>query len=192
MKVIIKNIERIFDGFFKIDKAIIQHEKFDGTMSPEMVRFNFERGNSVGILLINRNRQTIILTRQFRFPAYYADNQHGWMVEIPAGMVPPNDHPEDIAIKEVEEEVGFKITDVTLLYNFFASAGGSTERLFLYYAFVDDSQKIAAGGGVPGEGEDIQIIDIPIPEAIALLDQGEIVDSKTIIALQWLKYNKIE
>ncbi|MBN2009712.1 NUDIX domain-containing protein [candidate division KSB1 bacterium] len=189
MKVILKKIERIFDDFFKIDRAIIQHEKFDGAMTPDLIRFNFERGHSVAVLLVNASSKTVVLTHQFRFPAYLADPEAAWLLEIPAGMLPANTDPVQMAIKEVEEEVGYQISDVELLYHFYASVGGSTERLYLYYAEVDDSQKIAAGGGLSNEGEDIQIINMPISDAIAALDSGQIIDSKTIIAFQWLKLN---
>ncbi len=190
MKVVIKNIERIFDQFFKIDRAVIQHEKFDGTMTSELVRLNFERGSSVAILLFNPLKKTVLFTKQFRFPAWQANTDHGWMLEIPAGMVPSEIEPKTIAIQETEEEVGYTITDAELIYDVFPTPGGSSERLFLYYAEVGESQRTSSGGGIEDEGEDIQIIEMPIEDAFAQMSGRKIVDAKTIIALQWL-HNKI-
>lgn len=187
MKVIVKEIKRIFDNFFKIDRAVIQYEKFDGSMTDDIVRLNFDRGHSVAVLLVNLQKQTVILTRQFRFPAYIADLQNPWLLEIIAGMQEDEADPEKIARKEVFEEVGYVVENLQLIYTILPSPGGTSEKVFLYYAEVTADQKKGPGGGLTGEGEDILILELPINEAISLLNSGNIQDAKTIIALQWLK-----
>ena len=186
MKVIVKNIIRVFDEFFKIDRAVIQHEKFDGTMTNDIIRLNFNRGQSVCVLLYNPHKDTILLTNQFRFPAYSADKAQGWILELPAGMVDGNTKPVDAAKKEVLEEMGYKINNLKLIYDFFPSPGGSSERLFMYYAEVSDEDKITSGGGLDSEHEDIETVELNTAEAFQLLDNRKIYDAKTIIALQWL------
>ena len=192
MKVIIKSKECVFDDLFKIDRAVIQYEKFDGTMTNDVVRFNFDRGNSVGILLVNPQKQSIILTRQFRYPAYVADETNGWLLEIVAGMIEPGVEILEAAKHELLEEVGYAVDKFEPIHIFYPSPGGTSEKVYLYYAEVNEAQKTDKGGGLAGEGEDIQIVELPIAEVLRLLDSGQIRDAKTIIALQWLsqKVNK--
>lgn len=190
MKVIIKSKECVFDEFFKVDRAVIQYEKFDGTMTKDVIRFNFDRGNSVGILLVNPQKQSIILTKQFRYPAYVADEKDGWVLEIVAGMVEPGVEILEAAKHELLEEVGYAVDRLEPIHVFYPSPGGTSEKVYLYYAEANEAQKTAKGGGLAGEGEDIQIVELPIDEVFRLLDAGHIRDAKTIIALQWLRQKR--
>jgi len=187
MKVLIKKIERIFNDFFKIDRAVIQFERFDGTITKDVIRYNFDRGDSVAMLAINPRKQSIILLKQFRYPAYASDPSQGWLLEIPAGSVEKGDNPLDTAKRELIEEIGYTCENLNLIYTLYPSPGGSSERIFLYYIGIDDHLKISEGGGLKEEEEDIQVIEIPIAEAFQLLDNKDIYDAKTIIALQWLR-----
>jgi len=187
MKIIVKEIQRIFDNFFKIDRAVIQFEKFDGSMTDDIVRLNFNRGQSVAVLLVNLQKQTVIMIKQFRFPAYIADSPDPWLLEIIAGMQEHEDDPLTTARKEIFEEVGYVVENLQLIHTIFPSPGGTSEKIILYYAEVTDDQKKSPGGGLQEEGEDILIVELPIREAIFLLNSGKIEDAKTIIALQWLK-----
>lgn len=187
MKIKIKETKRVFDSFFKIDRAVIQHEKFDGTMSDEIVRLNFNRGSAVAVLVVNPVKNSVIFTKQFRYPAYIADQKDGWLLEIAAGIVESDLGVEETAKKEVFEELGYKVDKIELINYFYPSPGGSSEKIYLYYAEVVDRYKVNDGGGLDSEGEDIQIVELPINEAIQMLDEGKIIDAKTIIALQWLK-----
>lgn len=187
MKVIIKEKSRVFDQLFKIDRAVVQYEKFDGTMTDDVVRYNFERGNSVAVLVVNRERQTVLLTKQFRFPAYMENAKNGWLLEIVAGMVDQEEDPKHTAMREVREEIGYSVELLVSICGVYLSPGGSSEKIYLYYTEINSAQKTEAGGGIANEAEDIQIVELPISEAYKLLDTGEIVDAKTVIALQWLK-----
>ncbi|MBN2089396.1 NUDIX hydrolase [candidate division KSB1 bacterium] len=189
MKVIIKKTERIFDDFFKIDEALLQYEKFDGTMSPELRRLNFNRGNSVAILLYNQNRNSLIFTKQFRYPVYANAPQQAWILEIIAGMIEDEQEPEKSAIREIAEETGYQVADLTFISQFFVSPGGTSEKIFLFFAAVRDIDAKFAGGGLAEEGEDIQVVQIPVTEALKMLNDGQFQDAKTIIALQWFEKN---
>lgn len=185
MKVEILKEERVFDGFFKIDQATLKHEKFDGNMSEEITRLNFNRGDSVGVLLWNEVYETVILTQQFRYPAYVAEG-NGWLYEIVAGMVDDRDA-IDVAHAELLEEAGYKVGKLEHLSTFFMSPGGTSERIVLYLGTLDQvSERFGCGGGLVSEGEDIQIIELTLGEALNMIESGEICDAKTIIALQWL------
>ena len=184
MKVEIEKTERVFDGFLKLDRAVLRHPMPNGQMSPSLMRLNVERGDGAGALLVNRHTDTVILTRQFRY-ANYLRGDGGFILEIPAGVVPQGKQPEDIARQELVEEAGYHLEQLRFMLMFYASPGTTTERVFLYYAAVDDSHKQSAGGGLDAEQEFIEVIEMPIGEAIAKIDRGEIIDAKTVIALQW-------
>lgn len=187
MKIIVKETKRILDGFFKVDRSIVQYEKFDGSMSKETVRLNLDRGDSVAALLVNRNKQIVILVKQFRFPVYTKDQRQAWPLEIVAGVVDNNDSPQETISREIGEETGYHPKEIKHLFNFYPSPGGTNEKIYLYYAEVTKDDQIDSGGGVDSENEDILVVELSINEAFEMLDTGNIIDGKTIIALQWLK-----
>ncbi len=185
MKVEIINESREYDGFFKIDKAVLRHERFDGTMSEEMTRLNFERGDAVAVLLYDQDEQAVILIEQFRYPAYVKGGP-GWILEIVAGMQDKGRGAITVAHTELLEEVGYKVGKLEPIATFYTSPGGSSERIHLYLGRVTPRARIAAGGGAAGEHEDIRAIKVPLKEALTMIEGGQICDAKTIIALQWL------
>jgi len=187
MKVFIKKSQRILDDFFKVDRAVIQHEKFDGEISKELVRLNFDRGDSVAALLINHTEEKLILIKQFRYPVYTIDKNNAWTWEIVAGMVENNLTPEETIIHEIAEETGYQVSKVNPLFYFYPTPGGSNEKVYLYFAEIEKKDQITSGGGVTTEGEDILVQEISFTNAFKMLDSGEIMDAKTIIALQWFK-----
>lgn len=185
VKVEVLRTERLFDGFFKLDRTWLRHETAGGAMSPEVMRLNVERGDGAAVLLVNRDAQTVVLTRQFRY-ATWLRGDGGWLLEIPAGTVPAGTSPADTAMSELLEEVGYQPTELRPLMTFYATPGGTTERVFLYFGEVDNRHKIAAGGGLDSEHEFIEVVELPIAEVLGMLERGEILDGKTIVALQWL------
>jgi len=187
VKIKIKKTERVFDDFFKIDQAVLQYEKFDGSMTPDLIRLNFNRGHSVAVLLYNENQQTVILTDQFRYPAYVGDPKRGWILEIVAGMLEPGEPPTQSAIREVYEETGFRVHEPEPICEFFVSPGGTSEKIYLFFAKVTDGAQQGTGGGVSEEYEDIRIKQVPLDKALRMIHSGDICDAKTIIALQWLE-----
>ncbi len=134
MNVIIKNSKREYDGFFKVDKAVLQHEKYDGSMSKEIDRLNFNRGDTVAVILYNRTMKSVILVKQFRYPAY-VDDGPGWLIECVAGI--KDSDKVTVAKKEVLEETGYKIDDLEFLTQFYPSPGGCSEKIFIYLARVE-------------------------------------------------------
>jgi nudix-type nucleoside diphosphatase (YffH/AdpP family) len=184
-KVEIERKQRVFDDFFKVEEAFVRYEKFDGQMSDHVRRLNFERGDAAAVLIFNRDTQKIILVQQFRYPTY--EKGDGWMIEIVAGILGKDEKPEEAVRREVLEETGYQVSELTHIFTFYLSPGGSSERIFLYYAEVMNSDKIASGGGVESEHEDIRILEYSLPEIWQAWHAGEIKDAKTIIALMWLR-----
>ncbi len=184
-KVKVQQKKRVFDDFFKIDEALVRFEQFNGEMSPPVRRLNFERGDAAAVLIFNKETQKIILINQFRYPTY--EKNGGWLMEIVAGMLDKNETPGECIRREIMEEIGYQVERLVPIYTFFTTPGGSSERIFLYYAEVMDSDRVSRGGGAEKEHEDIQIVELSLPDLWKALDSGKIMDAKTLIALLWLK-----
>lgn len=183
-KVAIESKTRLLDDFFKVDAAQLRYERFDGQMSPLVRRLNFDRGDSVAVILFEPETQSILLVNQFKYPTF--EKGPGWITEIVAGMIDGNESPEDAVRREVKEETGLDITDLQHVSTFYVSPGGSSERIVLYCAEVGRIDPPMTSGGVEAEGEDIQVQVMPLPEALKQVESGNIVDAKTILAILWL------
>jgi nudix-type nucleoside diphosphatase (YffH/AdpP family) len=184
-KVEIENKRTLFKDVFTITETNLRFEQFKGSMSDTVRRLVFERGDSVAALLFNRDTQRVILTEQFRFPTY--EKGPGWLYEVVAGMIDKGEHAEDAMRREIREEIGYQTHELAHIATFYVSPGGSSERIVLYYAEVDDADRISAGGGKASEHEDIRQVDLTLPELWSALENNTILDAKTLIAVQWLK-----
>lgn len=182
---IISRIELFKRLFFRFEEIRLRHETFSGNMSDEIVRLNMDRGDGVAVVLHDRTHDTVIMVEQFRASTY--DAGVGWLMEIPAGILKPGEDPAEAVKREILEETGYQVVQVTPISTFFLSPGGTSERIFLYYAAIREDERLHAGGGLIEEHEDLRVSAIPITEAFAKVARGEIVDAKTIIGLQWLQ-----
>ncbi len=183
-RVEVDSTRRIFDDFFKIDEAFVRYERVDGTMSGTQRLLSFERGDAAAVVLLNRSTQRLIFVRQFRYPALR--NGDGWMTELVAGTVSPGEDPVATMRREVEEETGYTAVDLAPIGVFYVSPGGTSERVFLFYGEVSGVPR-DPGGGLEEEGENVEIVEMPLAEADAALDAGVVVDAKTLIGLMWLR-----
>jgi nudix-type nucleoside diphosphatase (YffH/AdpP family) len=185
-KVSIEKKRYLLNDFFKVEEAYLSFEQFDGHMSPVVRRLNLERGDSVSVLVYNQTTEKLILVSQFRYATY--PKTDGWTIEAIAGMVDAGETPEQSAKREVDEETGLIVDTFEHIATFYPSPGGSSERIFLYYSEVSGAQaKYKETGGVLSKGEDVKAIEITLPEALAKIKTGEIVDAKTIIGIYWLE-----
>jgi len=185
---------------FRIILAKLQYRRFDGRMSAPVTRINFDRGDSVGVLLYDPSEDTVILVRQFRYPVYEsldpteqtgAGARQAWLLEIVAGVKETDLTVKQVANKELLEEAGYEVVgDLQPIATVYPSPGGSSERITLFLGEADQRRQSSAGGGVVAEGEDTQIVALPFHEAIGMVARGEIVDAKTIVALQYLALRK--
>jgi ADP-ribose pyrophosphatase len=188
--------EYSFGGLFRVMKAKLQYRRFDGHMSEEITRINFERGDSVAVLLHDPDEDVVVLTRQFRYPVYSnldsetaksAGAKQAWLLEVVAGSIDPNQNVLEMASKEVMEEAGYVVQGgFRPIATFYPSPGWSSERIHLFLGLVDHKDRSNDGGGLVSEGEDIQVEILSFEEAMMMIDRGEISDAKTIIALQHL------
>ncbi len=153
------------------------------------VRETYDRGDGAGVLLYNREKRSVILTRQIRFPVF-AHGEAGWLVEVVAGKL-DGDHPVTTAKKEAEEESGYRVHDVELVMSAYMSPGSVTEKLSLFLAEYDADSKVSSGGGLEDEGEDIEVLELGIDQALQMIASGEIADAKTIMLLQHVRLQGI-
>jgi nudix-type nucleoside diphosphatase (YffH/AdpP family) len=190
-RAVIARQQRLFDDFFKIDELLVTHRQIDGTTSSVQRRLVFERGDSVAVLLFNRDRRAVVLVEQFKAPALVARRRDdptttdGWLVETLAGMIDTGEAPEAAAIRETLEETGYRIREPELIGRFFVSPGGTSERVFLYFAEVGDADRVRMGGGI--DDEDIQVLEIGLEELFERLARGLIEDTKLAIGAYWLQ-----
>ena len=190
-KVSIERKRYILDDFFKIEEAYLHFEQFNGEMSPLIRYLKLERGNSVAVLVFNRSTEKMILISQFRYPTY--QNNHGWTIEVIAGMVDPGETPEESAKRELQEEIGANIEGFEHIATFYPSPGGSSEQIYLYYSEVSGEQtKYKKTGGLLASGEDIKVVELTLAEALAKIKTGEIIDAKTIIGIYWLENRRLK
>ncbi len=178
--------EEVFRKFFRIEEVTLRHERFNGSMSDEMKRLVLNRGDSVALLLVERESQTVLLCEQFRMPTYGPDGS-GWIVELPAGVVEDGEDPQECARREAVEEIGYSVGALERVASVFLSPGGSSERIHVFYAEVSAADRVADGGGLASEHEDIRLIRMPVAEAWRRCAAGEINDAKTVLAIQWLQ-----
>jgi nudix-type nucleoside diphosphatase (YffH/AdpP family) len=187
-KVEIQDKHIVFDDVFKIQQAMLRFQKFNGQMSEPVRRLVFERGDSAAALLFNRDSQKVILVNQFRYPAY--EKGQGWLYEVVAGSIDANEQPEESIKREIREEIGYEVNELIHIATFYVSPGGTSERIILFYGEVGDADRISSGGGLASEHEDIELVELPLPDLWQALENGNIVDAKTLIAAQWFQQRK--
>ncbi|GAA4231808.1 GDP-mannose pyrophosphatase NudK [Postechiella marina] len=187
----VKNIEQklLSDNYYILNRVKFDYLMKSGKWVTQM-REVYDRGDGAGILLYNKQKQTVILTRQFRMPTFMNDNKDGFLVEITAGML-DKDNPKDCIIRETEEEVGYRIKDVKKVYEAYTSPGVLTEKMHFFVAEYTDDMKVSEGGGLASEHEDIDVLEWPFKKALNMLEKGQIYDMRTIVLLQYAQIHKL-
>lgn len=150
------------------------------------VREAYDRGNGAAVLLFNREKRTVILTRQFRLPTFINGNASGMLIEVCAGVLDEVD-PEACVRREAEEETGYRIEEAEKVFEAYMSPGSVTEVLHLFVASYNSDMKLHEGGGLEEEQEDIEVLELAFDEAYDMIATGQIRDAKTIMLLQYLK-----
>ena len=175
------------DDWGRLTKYAIDFRRRDGR-TERQIRQVYDRGNGAGILPIDRERGMVLLVRQFRMPVYLnpapGAAERGMLVEVCAGLLDDND-PETAIRKEAEEELGYRLRSVRRVFDAYMSPGSVSERLSLFVADYSPADRISAGGGAIDEGEDIEVMEIALADALAEVDKGNIADAKTIMLLQY-------
>jgi nudix-type nucleoside diphosphatase (YffH/AdpP family) len=181
-RVQVEDVRILSDDWYLLTKSTFRYRRRDGTWQQQS-REAYDRGNGAAILLYDPARRTVILTRQFRYPAF-VNGYDGLLIEVPAGLL-DEASPEQRIRAETEEETGYRVRDVRQVFQAFMSPGSVTEKLHFFVGAYDPADRVAEGGGNVAEGEDIDLLEVPIAEALAMMQRGEICDAKTIMLLQY-------
>jgi nudix-type nucleoside diphosphatase (YffH/AdpP family) len=181
-RVRIRHVEVLSNDWYLLQKTTFDYRRSDGSWQT-MNRETYDRGNGATILLYNLARRSVILIRQFRFPTY-RDGHDGFLLETPAGLL-DNASPEQRIRAEVEEETGYRVSEVRKVFEVFMSPGSVTEKLHFFVGEYHDQLRKGQGGGNVDEGEDIEVMEVPLQQALLMMAEGEIADGKTIMLLQY-------
>jgi len=182
-RVRITELQVLSDNWYTLRKAIFDYSDSRGQWSRQE-REAYDRGNGATVLLIDRERSTVLLTRQFRVPAYLNGHPDGMLVEAPAGLLDEDDAATAIR-REAEEETGVRLAEAHPIFELFMSPGSVTERVAFFWAEYRPDDLLSDGGGLAEDGEDIEVIELPLDKALAMVGTGEICDGKTVLLLQW-------
>ncbi|MBP2234999.1 nudix-type nucleoside diphosphatase (YffH/AdpP family) [Sinorhizobium kostiense] len=185
----VRIIERqtLWNGFINLEQITLEQQMSDGSTA-RLVREVHDHGRAATILLFDPERQLVVLVRQLRIPVFM-QGEPAFLIETPAGLL-DGEAPEVAICREAMEETGYHIESAMHLFDAYMSPGSITERTSFFLGRIDTSKKVAAGGGLSHEGEDIEVLEIPFDEAVAMIGSGEICDAKTIMLLQWAMLNR--
>ena len=181
-RVRVKDVRVLSNARYLLKSTTFDYRRTNGEWQTQ-TREVYDRGNGAALLPYNLANRTVVLVRQFRFPAY-VNGYDDLLIEAAAGML-DNASPEQRIRAEAEEETGYQLHDVRKVFEAFMSPGAVTEKLHFFIAEYDASMRISNGGGLADEGEDIEVLELAIDEALAMITDGRIVDAKTIMLLQY-------
>jgi nudix-type nucleoside diphosphatase (YffH/AdpP family) len=181
--VVIRDVELLATAWHVLRRTTYDYRNRDGRWSREQ-RETYDRGDGATVLLYDPDRRTVLLTRQFRYPAYVNGHPDGMLIEAAAGLL-DDDDPADAIRREAAEELGVTVGELRAVFQVWMSPGSVTERLHFYAAPYTPADRTGAGGGVVAEGEDIEAVELPFDEALTRVGDGRIADAKTIMLLQW-------
>ena len=186
----IKSTETVFKGFFKMTRTVVEHRLFAGGWSPPLTRELFKRGDAVGVLLYDPVNHLIGLVEQFRLGAI--DEEQGpWQYEVVAGMMNREDKPQQVAVRELQEETGVAVEKLIPICDYLDSVGGTDEKMYMYCGLLD----LAGKGGIFGldsEAEDIKFHVWPYDEVMQAFSQGFLNSAAMAVSLLWLQLKHSE
>jgi nudix-type nucleoside diphosphatase (YffH/AdpP family) len=185
-RVRVKNVHLLSDNHYTLKTTTFEWRRADGKWQVQH-RETYDRGNAAVVLPYNLARRTVVLVKQFRYPAY-VNGHDDLMIEAAAGLL-DDASPETRIRAEAEEETGYRLGAIRKIFEVFMSPGSVTEKLHFFVAEYEPDMRVGKGGGLASEGEDIEVLEVKIDEALAMIADGRIVDGKTIILLQYAALN---
>ena len=185
-RIRVKDERVLSDNHYLLKTTTFEWRRASGEWQTQR-RETYDRGNAATLLPYNRARRTVVLVRQFRYPAY-VNGYDGLLVEAAAGLL-ENATPEVRIRAEAEEETGYRLGEVKKIFEAFMSPGSVTEKLHFFVAEYEAKMRVSSGGGLADEGEDIEVLELAFDDALAMIKDGRIVDAKTIMLLQYAALN---
>jgi nudix-type nucleoside diphosphatase (YffH/AdpP family) len=181
-RIRVTDVRLLSDNWYRLHTTTFDIQDADGAWSTQS-RETYDRGNGATILLYDLERRTVLLTSQFRYPAYVNGHPDGNLIETAAGLL-DDDDPLTAIRREAREETGHEIGEVSPVFEAYMSPGSVTEKLFFFAAPYSPDTRADAGGGLADEGEEIELLEIDFDEALGRIGV-DIIDAKTIMLLQW-------
>jgi nudix-type nucleoside diphosphatase (YffH/AdpP family) len=185
-RIRIHDVRLLSDNHYTLKTTTFEWRRASGEWQTQ-ARESYDRGNAATLLPYNLAQRSVVLVRQFRYPAY-VNGYDDLLIEAPAGPL-DNETPEIRIRAEVEEETGYRLGEVRKIFEAFMSPGAVTEKLHFFVAEYESNMRIGSGGCLASEGEDIEVLELPIDQALAMIGDGRIADAKTIMLLQYAALN---
>lgn len=185
-RIRVQNVRVLSDNHYTLKSTTFEWRRANGEWQTQS-RETYDRGNGAALLPYNLAQRTVVLVRQFRYPAY-VNGYDDLLIEAAAGLL-DDESPEARIRAEAEEETGYRLGEVRKVFEAFMSPGAVTEKLHFFVAEYEPAMRIGSGGGIASEGEEIEVLELPIGEALAMIGDGRIVDAKTIMLLQYAALN---
>jgi nudix-type nucleoside diphosphatase (YffH/AdpP family) len=175
------------DDYYPLKKVTYEQRRDDDGDGgwQEQQREVYDSASGAAVLLYNRERRTVVLTRQFRIGARL-NGHDGFLLEAAAGVL-DDAPPAERAELEAREETGYELEHLEPVMQLFVSPGSTTERIHLFVAEYDPARRCGHGGGLSEEGEDIQVVELDFDDALAMIETGGIIDAKTVLLLLHLE-----
>jgi nudix-type nucleoside diphosphatase (YffH/AdpP family) len=185
-RIRVQNVRLLSDNHYTLKTTTFEWRRANGEWQTQH-RETYDRGNGATLLPYNLTQRTVVLVRQFRYPTY-VNGYDDLLIEAAAGLL-DNETPEIRIRAEVEEETGYRLGEIRKVFEAFMSPGAITEKLHFFVAEYESKMRIGSGGGLASEGEDIEVLELPIDQGLAMIGDGRIADAKTIMLLQYAALN---
>src|SRR3954470_11739455 len=185
-RIRVKDVRLLSDNHYTLKTTTFEWRRANGQWQTQH-RESYDRGNGATLLPYNLAQRAVVLVRQFRYPAY-VNGHDDLLIEAAAGLL-DNESPEVRIRAEAEEETGYRLGDIRKVFEAFMSPGSVTEKLHFFVAEYRPDMKVATGGGIASEGEDIEVLELSIDDALAMIGDGRIADAKTIMLLYYAALN---
>ncbi len=185
-RIRVRNVRVLCDNHYILKTTTFEWRRANGEWQTQE-RETYDRGNAAALLPYNPRQRSVVLVRQFRYPAYVSGHDD-LLIEAAAGLL-DNEPPEVRIRAEVEEETGYRLGEIKKVFEAFMSPGAVTEKLHFFVAEYEPSMRVGDGGGLASEGEEIEVLELPIDQALDMIGDGRIVDAKTIMLLQYAALN---
>jgi nudix-type nucleoside diphosphatase (YffH/AdpP family) len=185
-RIRVKNVRLLSDDHHVLKATTYEWRRSNGEWQT-LERETYDRGNAAALLLYNLAQRSVLLVRQFRYAAY-VNGYDGLLIEAVAGVL-DDETPEARVRAEAEEETGYRLGEIKKVFEAFMSPGSVTEKLHFFVADYQPGMRIGNGGGIASEGEDIEVLELAIDQAMNMIADGRIADAKTIMLLQYAAMN---
>ena len=179
----VRDVEVLAAAWHVLRRTTLEVRRRDGSWQTQQ-RETYDRGNGATVLLYDLDRRTVLLARQFRWPVYVNGHPDGMLLETAAGLL-DDDDPATAIRREAAEELGVVVGELEPVFEVWMSPGSVTERLHFFAAPYSPASRATGGGGLADEGEDIEVVELDVDDALDRVADGRIADAKTVMLLQW-------